>query len=70
MKDEQSRLLDTFLRRFAARHGYALADAAARWKHLHREGIPYFALFNNAYNHPNAFGHQLFLKEIMQCFQP
>jgi lysophospholipase L1-like esterase len=70
MKDEQSRLLDTFLRRFADRHGYALADAAARWKHLHREGIPYFALFNNAYNHPNAFGHQLFLKEIMQCFQP
>jgi hypothetical protein len=70
MKDDQPRLLDTFLRHFADRHGYALADAAARWKHLHREGVPYFALFNNAFNHPNAFGHQLFIEEIMQCFQP
>jgi hypothetical protein len=70
MKDEKPRLLDTFLRRFATAHSYALADTAARWKHLHREGIPYFALFNNAYNHPNAFGHQLFIEEILKCFQP
>lgn len=69
MKDGQPRLLDTFLRRFAADHGHALADAAARWKHLHREGIPYFALFNNAYNHPNAEGHRLFVEEIMRCFE-
>jgi hypothetical protein len=69
MKDEKPRLLDTFLRRFASAHGHALADTAARWKHLHREGIPYFALFNNAYNHPNAFGHGLFIEEIMKCFR-
>jgi hypothetical protein len=69
MKDGQPRLLDSFLRRFADRHGYALADTAARWKHLHREGIPYFALFANAYNHPNAFGHGLFIEEIMRCFE-
>lgn len=70
MKDGQPRLLDRFLREFAAARGYALADAAARWKHLHREGIPYFALFNNGYNHPNAFGHRIFVEEILKCFQP
>ena len=69
MTDGQPRLLDNFLRRFAREHGCALADAAARWKHLHREGIPYFSLFNNAYNHPNAFGHRLFVEEIMKCFR-
>ncbi|MEJ1974613.1 MAG: hypothetical protein WDM96_19870 [Lacunisphaera sp.] len=68
MKDETLRLLDRFLMRFAPAHGHALADATARWRHLHREGIPYFALFNNAYNHPNAFGHGLFIEEIMKCF--
>ncbi len=70
MKDGQPRVLDAFLRRFADRHGYALADAAARWKHLHREGIPYFSLFANAYNHPNAFGHGLFIEEILKCLEP
>ncbi|MBI5693250.1 MAG: hypothetical protein HZC55_24495 [Verrucomicrobia bacterium] len=69
MKDGQPRLLDAFLRRFADRHGYALADTAARWKHLYREGIPYFALFANAYNHPNAFGHGLFIEEILRCLE-
>ena len=67
MKDGQPRLLDTFLRELSGRHGYALADTAARWKHLHREGVPYFALFANAYNHPNAFGHGLFIEEILRC---
>ena len=46
-----------------------LADTAARWSHLHREGIPYFALFANAYNHPNDFGHGLFLEEILNCLK-
>ena len=69
MKEEQPRLLDRFLRRFANQHGYALADTAARWEHLHREGIPYFTLFANAYNHPNAFGHGLFIEEIMRCLE-
>jgi hypothetical protein len=68
MKDEAPRLLDDFLRRFARERGHALADAAARWKHLYREGIPYFALFNNGYNHPNAYGHGLFIEEILKCF--
>jgi hypothetical protein len=68
MKDERPRMLDVFLREFAHERGHSLADAAARWKHLYREGIPYFALFNNAYNHPNAFGHGLFVEEAMKCF--
>lgn len=69
MVDGRPRLLDTFLREFAVDRGHALADAAARWKHLHREGLPYFALFGNAFNHPNAYGHGLFIEEIMKCFQ-
>ena len=69
MVDGRPRLLDTFLREFAVDRGHALADAAARWKHLHREGIPYFGLFGNAFNHPNAYGHGLFIEEIMTCFQ-
>ena len=38
------------------------------WKHLYKEGIPYFAMFNNGYNHPNAPGHRLFVEEILKCF--
>lgn len=68
MKDPQPRLLDDFQRKFAAAEGHALADAAARWRHLAAEGIPYFSLFNNGYNHPNAQGHWLFVEEIMKCF--
>jgi len=70
MKDETPRLLDLFLLRFASSHGYPVADAAARWRHFHREGTPFFALFNNAYNHPNALGHGLFVDEILKCFTP
>ena len=69
MKATEVRPLDSFLRRFADLHGHALADTAARWSHLHREGIPYFALFANAYNHPNAFGHGLFVEEILTCLE-
>jgi len=68
MKDERPRVLDAFLREFAHQRGHSLGDAAARWKHLYREGIPYFTLFNNGYNHPNAFGHGLFVEEAMKCF--
>lgn len=70
MKDETPRVLDLFLVRFASSHSYPVADASARWRHLHREGTPFFALFNNAYNHPNAFGHGLFVEEILKCFNP
>lgn len=69
MKVPEIRILDSFLRRFADRHGIALADTSARWAHLHREGIPYFGLFANAYNHPNAFGHGLFVEEILSCLE-
>jgi len=69
MKAAEVRVLDSFLQRFADRQGHALADAAARWRHLYREGIPYFALFANAYNHPNAFGHGLFVEEILRCLE-
>ena len=53
MRDERPRLLDSFLREFADKNGCGLADPAARWKRLYKEGIPYFSVFNNGFNHPN-----------------
>lgn len=57
------------LRQFAAKHNLAVADAAARWEHLWREGTPYPILLKNAYNHPDKRGHVLFVEELMKCFQ-
>lgn len=56
------------LRDFADRRGLALADASARWEHLHREGIPYVTLLLNGINHPDDRGHVLFADELIRCF--
>ena len=57
------------LRKFAASHGLALADASARWEHLWKEGIPYVTLLRNGINHPDDRGHALFADELMRCFE-
>ena len=56
------------LRQFAARHGVALADAARRWEHLAKEGIPYPTLLSNSLNHPDDRGHKLFADALMDLF--
>jgi len=57
------------LRSFAQDHKLALADAAARWEHLSKEGIPYITLLRNALNHPDNRGHMIFAEELIKCFQ-
>lgn len=56
------------LRDFAKRNQLALADAAARWEHLAKEGVPYITLLRNGYNHPENRGHLIFAEELMKCF--
>lgn len=53
------------LRAFAARHDVALADAAARYGRLWRQGIPYTSLLLNSINHPDAQGMRLFADALM-----
>jgi GDSL-like Lipase/Acylhydrolase family/Domain of unknown function (DUF4815) len=68
LKREDDRDYVKFLRKFTQEHKIALADASNRWSNLYKQGIPYFSCFNNGYNHPNAFGHKIFVEEIMKCF--
>ncbi|MGC3992237.1 MAG: SGNH/GDSL hydrolase family protein [Chthoniobacteraceae bacterium] len=70
MRDTDQRPYVLALRRFAKRHGVALADAAARWQHLSSEGIPYLTLLANTVNHPDDQGHELYYEELMKCFEP
>ena len=53
------------LRRFAARHNVALADASLRWGRLWRQGLPYTTLLLNAINHPDHRGMQLFADSLL-----
>jgi len=57
------------LREFADKHNIALADAAARWEHLWKEGLPYLTLLHNTINHPDDRGHRLFAEELWKCFR-
>ena len=59
--DDDPREYVKALRAFAEREGIGLADAAARWGHLWREGIPYPILFVNGVNHPDATGIGFFI---------
>ncbi|MDQ1257908.1 MAG: hypothetical protein QG656_2516 [Candidatus Hydrogenedentes bacterium] len=56
------------LRLFAAEQGIALADASADWGALWRQGIPYTTLLNNGINHPDARGHEIFARRLMEVF--
>ena len=56
------------LRRFAAEHNLALADASARWCRLYRQSIPYVTLEANSINHPDVRGMGIFAKALMSVF--
>jgi hypothetical protein len=56
------------LRRFAAAHHVALADASLRWGRLWRQGIPYTTLLSNRINHPDPRGQKLFADSLMELF--
>lgn len=66
--DEDPRPYVAGLRQFAARHGVALADAAARWGRLWRQGLPYTTLLSNSINHPDERGMKLFADALMALF--
>ena len=57
------------VRRFAAKHRVALADASRRWGHLMKEGIPYITLLSNSINHPDDRGHELFAQALIELFR-
>ena len=69
MREAEKRPYVLALRAFADTHRVALADAAARWEHLWKEGLPYVTLLHNTINHPDDRGHRLFAEELWQCFR-
>ncbi|EAQ81106.1 SGNH/GDSL hydrolase family protein [Blastopirellula marina] len=56
------------LRRFAAKHPVALADASLRYGRLWRQGIPYNSLMVNCINHPGPAGLAIFADALMGLF--
>jgi lysophospholipase L1-like esterase len=69
MREAERRPYVLTLRDFAGKHQVALADAAARWEHLAKEGLPYLTLLHNTINHPDDRGHRLFAEELWKCFR-
>jgi lysophospholipase L1-like esterase len=67
--DPDKRRIVSFYHQLADQKHLALADAAARWGHLYKEGIPYTTLLVNSYNHPDDRGHEMFAEELFKCFQ-
>jgi len=66
--DDDPRPFVKAVRAFAAENGIALADAARRWGHLWREGIPFSAMHVNDINHPGAPGMAIFADALMEVF--
>jgi lysophospholipase L1-like esterase len=66
--DDDPRPYVAGLRRFAAEHQVALADASLRYGRLWRQGISYNTLMTNAINHPDARGMKLFGDALMELF--
>jgi len=67
--EEDNRAYVGHLKAFAEKHKVAIADASARWEHLHKEGIPYITYLGNNWNHPDDRGHRLFAEELVKCFE-
>ncbi len=63
--DEDPRAYVAMLRRFAPEHGLALADAAARYGRLWRQGLPWTSLMGNSANHPDERGMAIFVDSVL-----
>ncbi len=57
------------LRQIALEKNVGLSDAAKRWEHLWKEGLPYITLLYNGINHPDDRGHKIFVDELMKFFE-
>ena len=66
--DNDSRLYTKMLRRWAKENGFAIADVAARYGQVWRDGIPYNTFMVNSINHPDARGAQLFVDALIALF--
>lgn len=66
--DDDPRAYVKMLRRFAPENKIALADAAARYGRLWRQGIPYSTLMVNTVNHPDVRGMAIFADSLMALF--
>lgn len=66
--DDDPRPYVQLLRRFTAQHGLALADAAARYGRLWRQGLPWTSLMGNSANHPDERGMALFVDSVLALF--
>jgi len=66
--DEDPREYVKMVRGFGRQHGVAVADAAARYGRLWRQGIPYTTLMVNAANHPDKRGMKIFADSLMALF--
>jgi lysophospholipase L1-like esterase len=56
------------IRNVSASNGTALADVAARWEHLDKEGLTPELLLSDKIVHPNDAGHLTYAQEILKCF--
>ena len=66
--DDDPRPFVKALRVFAADNRIALADAAKRWGHLWREGMPFSVMYANDINHPLTPGMTIFADALMDLF--
>ncbi|MEX1116637.1 MAG: SGNH/GDSL hydrolase family protein [Akkermansiaceae bacterium] len=66
--DDDPRAYVKMLRQFAPENKVALADAAARYGRLWRQGIPYSTLMVNTVNHPDVRGMKIFADSLMALF--
>jgi hypothetical protein len=66
--DDDPRQYVKDVRRFAADNRIVVADAAARYGRLWRQGIPYSTLMSNNINHPNKIGLKIFADALMELF--
>lgn len=66
--DDDPRQYTKDIRRFGGENDIAVADAAARYGRLWRQGIPYSTLMNNNINHPNRRGMAIFVDALMELF--
>jgi hypothetical protein len=68
-QDPDRRPHDLFLYNLTEQRHLGLADAAARWGHLWKEGVPYTTYLVNSVNHPDDRGHEFFAEELMKNFE-
>ena len=66
--DEDPRHYVHFVRRFGQENSVAVADAAARYGRMWRQGIPYSTLMYNNINHPTPEAMQIFADALMAVF--